>query len=207
MRFFTTVVVSLTAVYGASAKNVFVQVGGNTTSNATMVFQPAQIIAAPNDIVVFNFTQGNHTVTQAAFGSPCQPIHDTNVTVNGFNSGFRDTVNGTAVTILSVPITPDLQNQTIWFFDFNTCGQGGVGGINIDDNSTATLDGFIRNAVRLNGTDAQQPNSTASSSISTASHAPSPTTSPSGDNNNAAEHRAILGTLSVIPLIVAAIAL
>lgn len=88
-------------------------------------------------------TEGNHTVTQSAFGSPCQPIHDTNITINGFNSGFRDTVNGTAITIQSVPITPDLQNQTIWFFDYNTCGQGGVGGINIDDNSTATLDGFV----------------------------------------------------------------
>ena len=44
----------MAALHGASAKNIFVQVGGNTTSNSTMVFQPAQIIASLNDIVVFN---------------------------------------------------------------------------------------------------------------------------------------------------------
>lgn len=43
-------------MYSVSAKNIFVQVGGNTTDNATMVFQPAQISANLNDIVIFNCT-------------------------------------------------------------------------------------------------------------------------------------------------------
>ena len=58
---------------------------------------------------------------------------------NSFDSGFRDTVNGTAITNLVVPIT---DNSTIWFFDVNTCARGGVGGINVNDSSTETLDGF-----------------------------------------------------------------
>ena len=78
-------------------------------------------------------------MTQSTFASPCIPAHDTNITINGFDSGFRDTVNGTAITNLVVPIT---DNSTIWFFDVNTCARGGVGGINVNDSSTETLDGF-----------------------------------------------------------------
>ena len=81
----------------------------------------------------------NHAATQSTFASPCIPAHDTNITINGFDSGFRDTVNGTAITNLVVPIT---DNSTIWFFDVNTCARGGVGGINVNDSSTETLDGF-----------------------------------------------------------------
>ena len=85
-------------------------------------------------------TQDNHTATQSTFASPCIPAHDTNITINGFDSSFRDTVNGTAITTLAVPITDN--TTTIWFFDFNTCAEGGVGGINVNESSTATLDGF-----------------------------------------------------------------
>lgn len=63
------------------------------------------------------------------------------MSINGFNSGFRDTVNGTAITQLSVLITPELASSTIWFFDYNTCAQGGVGGININENTNETLQG------------------------------------------------------------------
>ena len=59
--------------------------------------------------------------------------------MNGFNSGFRDAGNGTAITNLPVTIS---DNSTIWFYDANTCAQGGVGGINVNESSTVTLDGF-----------------------------------------------------------------
>ncbi|CAL1711583.1 unnamed protein product [Somion occarium] len=210
MRVCSTVVALLTAVATVSAKNVFIQVGGNTTDNATAVFNPAQVFAKLNDIVVFNFTEGNHTATQSTFSSPCIPASLTDSTINGFNSGFRDTVNGTAITIQSVPITPDLVNTTIWFFDFHTCAQGGVGGININDSSTETLDGFVRNAIRLNGTDSQDTNSSTStntSSSTTSSGAPNPSTSASGNTSDAIEQRVVFGALSVIPLVLAAFVL
>ena len=84
-------------------------------------------------------TQGNHSAIQSEFATPCIPAHDTNITVNGFNSGFRDAGNGTAITNLPVTIS---DNSTIWFYDANTCAQGGVGGINVNESSTETLDGF-----------------------------------------------------------------
>ncbi len=91
----------------------------------------------------FPVTQGNHTVTQSLFATPCIPAHDANITINGFDSAFRDAGNGTAITILTVPITPEIENQTIWFFDYNTCGQGGVGGINVNESSFENTDAFI----------------------------------------------------------------
>lgn len=136
-----------------------VTVGGNTTSDAGAVFQPQSVIAAQGDVVLFNckfslsprktcltiiallsVTQGNHTVIQSDFASPCVPLHISNVTLNGFDSSFRDAGNFSAITQLSVPI--DNPNQTVWFFDWNTCAEGGVGGINVNESSYQTLDGF-----------------------------------------------------------------
>jgi len=210
MRAFTAALFALTSALAVSAKNVVVTVGKNTTDNATMVFDPAEIVANLNDIVVFNFTEGNHTVTQSTFASPCTPAHDTNSTINGFDSSFRDTVNGTAVTILTVPITPELENQTIWFFDFNTCAQGGVGGINIDDNSTETLDGFVRNAIRLNGTGADNTTSSSASLSPTGASSHSSVPSPTGSTSNSGaspERQLALGAMAVVPLVLAALAL
>ena len=84
-------------------------------------------------------TMGNHTAIQSVFTSPCVPAHDVNQTINGFNSGFRDAGNGTAITTLPVTIS---DNNTVWFYDANTCGEGGVGGININDTTGQTLVGF-----------------------------------------------------------------
>src|SRR5882757_2658154 len=88
----------------------------------------------------YTVTQGNHTATQSTFSSPCIPAHDTDSTINGFDSSPRDTNNGTSVTTLVVTITNP--NTTIWFYDLNTCALGGVGGININTSSTQTLLGF-----------------------------------------------------------------
>jgi hypothetical protein len=88
----------------------------------------------------FPVTFGNHSVTQSTFSSPCIPAHDTNVTINGFDSGFRDAGNSQAIT--NLPVVVQDSTTTIWFFDYNSCAQGGVGGININGSSTETLQGF-----------------------------------------------------------------
>ncbi len=82
------------------------------------------------------------------FTSPCVPQHDTNITLNGFNSGPRDTVNGTAITQLEVLVQ---DAAPIWFFDANTCMQGGVGGINLDEDSGQTLGGARVSAIGVFG--------------------------------------------------------
>jgi hypothetical protein len=57
---------------------------------------------------------------------------------------------------LVVIMNPDIINTTLWFFDQTTCGIGGVGVINPGNVSATleTIDGFVRNAIRLNGTGA-----------------------------------------------------
>lgn len=88
-------------------------------------------------------TQGNHTATQSVFYAPCVPAHEANITINGFNSDFRNAGNFNAITILTVPILPENVNTTMWFYDYNTCGEGGVGVINDNESSTETLAGFV----------------------------------------------------------------
>ena len=101
------------------------------------------LLSCRRDLIDIPVTSGNHTAIQSTFSSPCIPAHDTNATINGFDSGFRNTTPGTSGSILSVPIIEQNQNETFWFFDFNTCGQGGVGAINNNESSTETLAGFV----------------------------------------------------------------
>ncbi|KAG7449722.1 uncharacterized protein BT62DRAFT_978914 [Guyanagaster necrorhizus] len=177
------------------AENIVITVGHNTTNNASAVFQPQSVTAKLNDVVVFNFTEGNHTVTQSLFYAPCISANNANSTINGFDSGFRDTVNGTAITILSVPITTDIENQTLWFFDYNTCSEGGVGGINVNESSSQTLEGFERNAVRLNGTASSTSSSMSQTSTSTSSSSTAESTS------NDAQRTVVFVGAAVIPVI------
>jgi len=156
MRVFATSVSVLTALLSAvlvSAKNITIVVGGNgTTQDASLIFQPQEVQADVGDFVIFNFTNGTHTVIQSTFAEPCLSIHESNSTLNGFNSGLRNAVNGTANTTLAVEVTEVGPNTTIWFYDLWGCGQGGVGAINANDSDWENFDAFVRNAERLNGT-------------------------------------------------------
>ncbi|TFY80698.1 hypothetical protein EWM64_g3321 [Hericium alpestre] len=192
-----TIIVASFLVLTVRARDVWVQVGHNTTDNTSAVFQPQRVTAELGDTVFFNFSLGNHTATQSTFSAPCVPAHDSDSTINGFNSMFRDAGNETAVTILSVPMLAQNVNQTMWFFDYNTCGQGGVGVINDNESSTATLAGFARNAIRLNGTDDATSTSSSASHTTTSAH---PTTTDSSAAN-AADRALKLGSISALPLI------
>ncbi|KAI0767141.1 hypothetical protein C8Q74DRAFT_1369979 [Fomes fomentarius] len=203
MPSFVAVLLAASVVAVAAAKQIVITVGGNTTDNATTVFQPAAVTAKIGDTIFFNFTQGNHTAIQSTFASPCIPAHDTNSTINGFDSGFRDTVNGTAITNLQVQIT---DNSTIWFYDANLCAEGGVGGININESSTETLDGFARNAIRLNGT-ATETSSTASSTRTSPASARPSGTAAGNTSSNSAERSVVLGFGAVVPMALAALLL
>lgn len=148
------------------AEDIVITVGGNTTDDAGAVFSPQTVTANLGDVVTFNcelileffsistlmcippVTQGNHTATEAVFFAPCIPANEADPTRNGFQSGFRNVTKGTAGEILTVPITPEIENKTLWFFDYNTCGKGGVGVINVNDSSTETLEGFEVSSTR-----------------------------------------------------------
>lgn len=87
-------------------------------------------------------TTGNHTATESTFDNPCIPAHETDSSINGFDSGFRNTQPNTTGSILAVPIIIQNENDTFWFYDYNTCGEGGVGVINSNESSNQTLAGF-----------------------------------------------------------------
>ncbi|KDQ50858.1 hypothetical protein JAAARDRAFT_211438 [Jaapia argillacea MUCL 33604] len=198
MRVGSFVLALLSVISAVSAANIVVTVGGNTTTNSSLVFQPQRVVAQAGDVVVFNFTQGNHTATQAVFYAPCIPAHEANITINGFDSGFRDSGNFTAVTILTVPIDESNVNTTMWFFDWNTCGKGGVGVINSNESSTQTLAGFERNAIRLNGTGAT------SSSVSHTATQPG-TSATSTSTTSSADRAMTLGGFTALPLVLVAL--
>ncbi|KAI0037535.1 hypothetical protein FA95DRAFT_1614116 [Auriscalpium vulgare] len=196
----------LASAYLVVAKDIYVQVGGNTTGDGTTVFNPQRVEAKLGDNVIFNFTQGNHTATQSTFQAPCESAHDFNISLNGFDSGFQIVQNGSAPKIQPVPILVENENQTMWFFDWNTCGEGGVGVINNNESSDQTLAGFVRNAIRLNGTDSDNDTSSSSSSFSSStgsSSAPSATSS----GNNAANRALTVGAAGALPLFLVALLL
>ncbi|PCH35812.1 hypothetical protein WOLCODRAFT_28150 [Wolfiporia cocos MD-104 SS10] len=199
---------ALAALTVATAKDIVITVGHNTTGNPGAVFDPQEVTAEIGDNVVFNFTLGNHTATQSTFAGPCVPAHETNSTINGFDSSFRNAGNGTAITNLNVTIDT---NATIWFFDWNTCAEGGVGGININESSTQTLAGFERNAIRLNGTNTTTSTSASATATSPGSgsstSASSTSTQSASGKSSGAERRAVAGALGAAPLVLAALAL
>ncbi|KAJ7099585.1 hypothetical protein B0H15DRAFT_771434, partial [Mycena belliarum] len=138
-----------------------------TATNASAVFTPQVLTAPPGSTVLFNFTQGTHSATQSTFAAPCLPAHLANASLNGFDTALRPAGNGTSITTFILIMNPDIAGAPLWFFDAATCGIGGVGVINPGNVSATdeTIDGFARNAVRLNGTGA----TSASSSAPTAS--------------------------------------
>ena len=75
-----------TAVEGAAGAGVThtVMVGG---AAAGLTFQPAEMKAAIGDTVVFNFLSMNHSATQSAFDTPCDPME------GGMDSGFQPNPN------------------------------------------------------------------------------------------------------------------
>ncbi|KAI0338335.1 hypothetical protein BDW22DRAFT_1362933 [Trametopsis cervina] len=190
-----------------SAKRVIVKVGANTTDDPSLIFQPQQVTATAGDVVVFTFENGTHTATQADFAAPCIPLSFHNSSVNGFNSGERPANNGTTVTTLEVPITDN--TTTFWFYDNDSCGDGGVGGININQTSTETLDGFVRNAERLNGTAASSSSSSFSPEQTGSSGGGSSSTGPSDTSSTSPAGRpaVLLGAVLALPLAIAGLLL
>ncbi|KAF8346016.1 hypothetical protein F5887DRAFT_964594 [Amanita rubescens] len=191
-----TLILSLVA--SVTAKSVFViNVGGNTSADATTVFQPPSVTGNMGDVVYFNFTQGNHTAIQSLFDAPCVPIYVTNYTMNGFDSGFRDAGDGATFSNLLITILDP--SKPIWFFDRNTCSQGGVGVIN--PTSSQTLAEFQDKAATINGTgpihsSSAQASATNSSASAANTHA-----------SNDASQPVALSLSVVLPLVVLALSL
>jgi plastocyanin len=65
----------------------YVTVGGP----GGLVFTPDHVNAKVGDVVLFTFLGNNHTATQSAFTTPCDPL------AGGMDSGFMSNPNSTVV--------------------------------------------------------------------------------------------------------------
>ncbi|GAD95504.1 serine-threonine rich protein, putative [Paecilomyces variotii No. 5] len=98
-----------------------VTVGGD----AGLVYTPDSVMAAPGDMIQFNFMSKNHTVTQSSFGEPCKAME------GGVDSGFMpnadNTVNPPPMMMFQV-----MSTDPVWMYCRQTghCGKGMVFSVN-----------------------------------------------------------------------------
>ncbi|GAB1312998.1 hypothetical protein MFIFM68171_03208 [Madurella fahalii] len=107
-----------------------VVVGGATHSVTVggpqgLAFSPQQLEATVGDTVIFTFLSQNHTATQSAFDTPCQPLE------GGMDSGFQANPNNT----INPPPQVAMQvmvDTPLWFYcrQGPHCGKGMVFSIN-----------------------------------------------------------------------------
>ncbi|KAH6666131.1 hypothetical protein B0J14DRAFT_550214 [Halenospora varia] len=99
-----------------ATEKIITIVVGSPTLNKSLVFTPNEVTAQPGDILQFQFSRINHTVTQSSFSAPCQPLSAPGV--EPINSGFiPTTANATEVVTFDVPIN---DTKPIWMY----CAQG-----------------------------------------------------------------------------------
>jgi plastocyanin len=87
-------------------------------------FNPNSVNASKGDTVTFHFYPMKHSVVQAAFATPCQPMD------NGFYSGFMPVASGMGNETFM--ITVEDATKPIWFYcsQGKHCQSGMVGVIN-----------------------------------------------------------------------------
>jgi plastocyanin len=93
-------------------------------NNSKLLFEPDNIKAAEGDTVTFKFWPKNHSVAQATFNNPCQPME------NGFWSGYIPSSDKAAAT--EFMFTVKNASQPVWFYctQGKHCQGGMVGVIN-----------------------------------------------------------------------------
>jgi len=144
-------------------------VGGNST----LTFSPNEVVAQPNDIVVFQFQTKNHTVTESSFGAPCEKLALTSTSGQvGFDSGFMPVAaNATAFPSFSIVVN---DTTPIWAYcrqdnPTSHCGEGMVFAINAVDNGPKNFTAFQALAKQINGTSSGTSGSSTTSASSGAS--------------------------------------
>jgi len=115
----------------ALAANYDVKVG----KNSTLTFSPNTTTAAVGDTVTFHYYPMKHSVVQAAFASPCEPL------AGGFFSGFVPTSSGESTTTFMITVN---DTKPIWFYcsQAKHCQSGMVGAINAATTGN-TIEKFI----------------------------------------------------------------
>ncbi|ETS73418.1 hypothetical protein PFICI_15023 [Pestalotiopsis fici W106-1] len=125
-----TVAAGATSVVAGAGATHTVVVGGS----AGLVFTPAEVKAAIGDSVVFTFESNNHTVTQSAFATPCDPL------AGGMDSGFVPNVNNTVTPPPQVAMQV-MVDTPLWFYcrQQGHCGKGMAMSINPTADKTQAM--------------------------------------------------------------------
>lgn len=128
-------------------------VGGTGATHSVMVggpqglaFNPPQLEAAPGDTVIFTFLSQNHTATQSAFETPCDPL------AGGMDSGFQSNPNNTVNPPPQVAMQV-MVGTPLWFYcrQGNHCGKGMTFSINPTADKTHAMFQALAIAQRGNG--------------------------------------------------------
>ena len=180
---FSTIFTSSALVASALAADISVRVGG---PNGELTFTPKVINASEGDTVTFKFWPKSHSVAQAAFANPCEPLE------NGFWSGYFPTDSGAHEN--TFVYTVNNASRPVWFYCTRGqhCQGGMVGVINPPPSGPNTIAAF-ETAAR-DADDNVEPTSTAgtggeikaNSNSSSPSGTPSSSGSPSSTASDAA---------------------
>ncbi|CZS90573.1 uncharacterized protein RAG0_01606 [Rhynchosporium agropyri] len=109
-----------------------------------LVYTPDQVVAAIGDMVIFEFHSQNHTATQSAFTTPCDPL------AGGMDTGFMANANNTISPAPQVAMQVTVSTP-LWFYcrQGNHCGKGMTFSINPTANKTQAM--FQQMAVAQKG--------------------------------------------------------
>jgi plastocyanin len=120
---YSAILASIAFAGAALAKDINVAVG---TSNGSNVFDPAEVTAEEGDVVWFKFWPKSHSVAQAAFDKPCEPLE------GGFWSGYVNTTSTEEAADLHFMYTVTNASAPVWFYctRMRHCQAGMVGVIN-----------------------------------------------------------------------------
>ncbi|USP76471.1 hypothetical protein yc1106_03745 [Curvularia clavata] len=126
-------------------------VGGMKPVTAGMApkleYTPDTIKAAVGDMVVFEFMQKNHTVTQSTFADPCTKME------GGMDSGFMPNPDGKPGVTWNMTVAT---TEPLWFYCKQKngihCGKGMVFSINPSETGDKTMADFKTLAIKQNGT-------------------------------------------------------
>ncbi|CAM1504611.1 Fc.00g022020.m01.CDS01 [Cosmosporella sp. VM-42] len=130
-----------------------------------LTFEPAEVTAEVGDKVEFHFYPMAHSVAQASFDAPCQPLNTT-----GFFSGPVAVKSGMSDEVFTVEVK---DTKPLWFYCATAkhCQGGMVGVVNAPSDGKKTLEQFA--AAAADAEENTAPSSTGGGTLGSATTATS----------------------------------
>ncbi|KAJ2905236.1 putative serine-threonine rich protein [Zalerion maritima] len=126
----TTIVEGATGTVAGTGATHSVTLGGP----GGLAYTPDSVIAAVGDVVVFTFLAQNHSATQSAFDTPCDPL------VGGMDTGFQANPDNTIDPAPQVAMQVMVETP-LWFYcaQMGHCGKGMTFSINPTADKTQAM--------------------------------------------------------------------